>query len=358
MKLQKFIEDIKIKNDVVNRVTGCPSELHIELTHRCNSRCVMCDLWPQGLKSKDKELSLGEIEKLVRGSSYLRDIKTVILSGGEPFLREDFVDICGLFTKYLPDASLNILTNGLDTDFILDKIGGVIKRFFPRKLIIGSSIDGIEDVHDGIRGVKGSFVRMKETAELIKRINDIEYCLNFTITPQNYNQLMPCYRFSKDMGARFSAQFVVKKEVKYDFSWEASQLDEIETMVRDIIIDLLEGRSIEEITQSPLANLGLISQVYYWLNLVEYEKTPRRILPYCPAGRRFAMFTPYGDLFFCPLLKHRVVGNIRDASFDELWVSKEASDVCDFISSGRCHCWLVCIVAPVVGDMMLRNNET
>jgi len=344
------------KNGKIDKLDLAPEELHIELTHRCNSRCVMCDLWPQGLRSKDKELSKEDIEKLIRQSRYLKDVKMVVLSGGEPFLREDFVDICGVFAKYLPDVTLNILTNGLDTDLILDKVGDIIRKYSPKKLMIGSSIDGIGDMHDKIRGVKGSFACMKETIEILRKINGLECCLNFTITPKNYRQLIASYRFSKDLGACFSAQFVVKKEVRCNFSWNEYQLNEIERMTKDIIIDLLESRDIKEIIDNPLLNVGLISQLYYWSNLVEYERQPGRILPYCPAGRRFAMLTPYGDLFFCPLLKHKIVGNIRNKSFDGLWLSEEAKTICDFISSGRCHCWLVCIVAPVVGDVLSRSR--
>jgi len=353
--IKRFLSERGVAASQPAGLDARPVEFHMELTHRCNSRCLMCDLWQQGLNPKEKELRLEEIERLVKESDYLKGVETVVLSGGEPFLREDFVDICGIFTKYLPDAGLNILTNGLDTDLILDKVGSLIKRYLPKKIMIGSSIDGVGDIHDRIRGVKGSFNRMKETIEVLRKINGLEYCLNFTITPQNYTQLLPSYEFSKNIGARFSAQFVVKKEVKYDFSWKETELDEIEIMAMDIISDLLQGRSLENVLNNPDSDTGLIVQIYYWSNLVGYERDPKRIMPYCPAGRRFAMFTPYGDLFFCPLLKHKTAGSIRTKSFDELWVSGESSRICDFISSGKCHCWLVCIIAPVMGDILSKR---
>jgi len=83
-----------------------PEELHLELTYRCNSKCIMCDLWDfyrrnPSFKIKD-ELNLDEIKKFVEISKYLQNIKTVLFSGGEPFLRKDFVKICGFFSQWYP----------------------------------------------------------------------------------------------------------------------------------------------------------------------------------------------------------------------------------------------------------------
>ncbi|GAG15331.1 unnamed protein product, partial [marine sediment metagenome] len=54
-----------------------PQELHIELTYRCNSRCIMCDLWDYYKRFPDlekKELTFDEIRRFVEESRYLRNV--------------------------------------------------------------------------------------------------------------------------------------------------------------------------------------------------------------------------------------------------------------------------------------------
>ena len=89
-----------------------PQELHLELTFKCNSRCIMCDLW--GKTDNRAELGFKEITSFVKKSKLLKDIKKVVLSGGEPWLREDFSEICNFFLKLYPESSIGILTNLLE----------------------------------------------------------------------------------------------------------------------------------------------------------------------------------------------------------------------------------------------------
>jgi len=66
------------------------------------------------------------------------------------------------------------------------------------------------------------------------------------------------------------------------------------------------------------------------------------------------MLNPYGALFFCPILKNKFVGNIREEKFDYLWMSQRAQGIRNFIEEGNCHCWLVCIIFPVL-EKALNN---
>src|SRR3989338_821686 len=87
-------------------------ELHLELTHRCNLKCVMCHHWEMPFDdpaSVKRELGLEGIKKLIEGSQLLKGVEIVVLTGGEPWLREDVDEILAYLSRALPQARLGVL---------------------------------------------------------------------------------------------------------------------------------------------------------------------------------------------------------------------------------------------------------
>ena len=71
--------------------------LDLIITEQCNSRCKICSIWREGVNSRS-ELSLEDIKKLL-DSKCLGDIGCIDISGGEPFLRQDLVEIVKLVSS-------------------------------------------------------------------------------------------------------------------------------------------------------------------------------------------------------------------------------------------------------------------
>ena len=64
--------------------------LRISITQRCNLDCAYCH--KEGQLSSDKELSLEEIRKVVDAAKEV-GINKIKITGGEPLLREDIIEI-------------------------------------------------------------------------------------------------------------------------------------------------------------------------------------------------------------------------------------------------------------------------
>lgn len=64
-----------------------PANLSINITTRCNSRCIYCDCWKSGGPAI-KEPALEDIKRLYISITKL-GVHYVSLSGGEPLLRDD-----------------------------------------------------------------------------------------------------------------------------------------------------------------------------------------------------------------------------------------------------------------------------
>src|SRR3954466_7901893 len=85
---------------------GVPISVHMDLTYRCNERCVHCYL-----NHDDRgEMALSEIKNVLRqlaaaGTFFL------VISGGEPFVRKDIFEIL----QYARDLtfSVKLKTNGI-----------------------------------------------------------------------------------------------------------------------------------------------------------------------------------------------------------------------------------------------------
>ncbi len=356
--VDRYIEDAEIEGPQLG-----PEELHIELTYNCDSKCIMCDLWDYNKRTAKigKELTKEEIGSLIKNSSYLKRVKTVVLSGGEPFLRKDITDICGIILKYLPDVSLTILTNGLNTEVIINKTKEILRKYSPKSICLGSSLDGLGDIHDYIRGKKGAFLSLEETIKRCKsELPEVNLALTFTLTPYNFKHLLPAKEFANKHKISFYAQFVVPKTIRGRFKWTNSYFKKITDDIYSILNSFIEEYNTEDflknIQEESFDNEPL-AKFYYWGNLVRYQKTPKRYFKKCIAGSRFAMLNPFGDVFFCPILKDRIIGNIREENFDKVWMSDKAKRVRDYIDEEDCHCWLVCIVFPLLDEVFSNKKQ-
>jgi len=332
-----------------------PEELHIELTYRCDSQCIMCDLWDyqKRFPEEKREITLDEIKHFVEESTHLKKIKTVVLSGGEPFLCKELREICGYFIRKFPSISLGILTNGLETKTIIDTTKQILDKYKPKYLWLGSSLDGIGETHDRIRSKRGAFSSLEKTIQACKR-EGINITLTFTISTYNFDQLIPAKKFADSYGLEFYIQFAVPKEIRERsvFNFTASQLSKIETDLYTIMQAEIRDKNYKNLLQTLRGDSyqGLVTKLYYLSHLVRHQKSPKRYFRKCVSGTRFAMLSPFGDLYFCPGLKYGSIGNIREEKFDNLWTSKKAESIREFVAQELCHCWLVCVVFPVIDE--------
>jgi cyclic pyranopterin phosphate synthase len=84
------------------------TDLRVSLTQRCNLRCVFCHM--EGQLVSTEELAPAQIEAIVRAAVKL-GVERVKLTGGEPTLRSDIVEIVGRIAALGPEVSMT--TNGL-----------------------------------------------------------------------------------------------------------------------------------------------------------------------------------------------------------------------------------------------------
>jgi len=137
------------------------------LTEACDCRCLMC---PQPPKPHDR--TLPETSKAILNLVKIRSTHTVCLTGGEPtLLKDDLFEILRVLNKKYPNLTVMMLTNGKSfADFEFTKRFVSIK---PKDFLTCVSLHGdVDELHDRIVGVRGSFYKTAMGLQNLARFRD------------------------------------------------------------------------------------------------------------------------------------------------------------------------------------------
>ncbi|HHT9119113.1 MAG TPA: radical SAM protein [Candidatus Hypogeohydataceae bacterium YC41] len=180
-----------------------PKTLLIYVTYRCNARCIMCGIWKgNSFNDSHRELSPEELSMILSDKLFSK-VEHVNISGGEPTLREDLVELIAVILKQFPRLkSISMVSNGLLTHRMTKVVEDILilcKRFnIPFSLSI--SVHGVDDTLDRVYGIKGSFERINETIGCLKALQqDHRYALNLNcvITKINLENIPELIQWGK-----------------------------------------------------------------------------------------------------------------------------------------------------------------
>src|SRR5262249_29748376 len=138
-----------------------PSYCTYLVCNRCNARCGMCDSWkiPRGYELTPREVGT------VFGKIGVLDV--VRLTGGEPFLRDDLLEIAHQVLRASKPAVLHVTTNGS----FPERVEAFCRDFrAPRRLRVMVSFDGLAEEHDKSRGRAVTFARAIETVRRLSAL--------------------------------------------------------------------------------------------------------------------------------------------------------------------------------------------
>ena len=150
------------------------------MTKRCNLKCVHCYAFAEGEGYKGKELSTDEGKRLIDDMADF-GVPVILFSGGEPLLREDLSTLIDYAVKKGIRAVIS--TNGT---LITEKKARIFSDF--SLSYIGVSLDGIGDVNDAFRGIKGAYEKALSGIRHSKKAG-IKVGLRFTINNRNYKEI-------------------------------------------------------------------------------------------------------------------------------------------------------------------------
>ena len=166
-----------VRDIVVNRRGGVPRRpgwCTYLVTYRCNACCGMCDSWRI---KPGTELTPEQVGTVFRKIGRLDVVR---LTGGEPFVRDDFLEIARAIEKASRPAVLHITSNGSLPDLMVQ----FVEQFpAPRKLRFMISLDGMPEEHDASRGREVTFAVAEESIQrlAVLRKRGISLSINHTV---------------------------------------------------------------------------------------------------------------------------------------------------------------------------------
>ncbi|RMG44074.1 MAG: radical SAM protein [Acidobacteria bacterium] len=168
-------------------------QLWIHVTSTCNLRCAHC-YYP--VERPGRELPLDVARQLFDQAARL-GVRQIVLSGGEPMLHSQILDLVRLCRHTAP-FHIKVISNGtMPGENVFDHLVEMIDD-------LQISIDGIDAAtHDAIRG-KGAFARV---VRVFKRLYDtrarVTRGLAFTPTPDNVDQIPELNKLGYHLGADY-----------------------------------------------------------------------------------------------------------------------------------------------------------
>ena len=307
-----------------------PLNLTVSLTYRCNSRCKTCNIY----KKKASEFTLEEFEKTFQ--SIGSGPYWFTISGGEPFLRKDIVDICKSAYENCRPRIINIPTNGILSDVISERVEQIVQNSPNAEIIVNLSIDELGKKHDEIRNVKNNFTRVVETFEKLKKLNcpNLTVGIHTVISKYNVNNFHKIYEELNRLNPDSYITEIAEERV------ELGTLGlEIAPSTEDYskAINFLSER-IKEQHYNGISTITQAFRIQYYELVKKTLKEKRQIQP-CYAGFISAQIAPDGEVWAC-CTKAESMGNLRQVNYDfkKVWFSNQAEKIRKPIREKRCFC--------------------
>ncbi len=298
--------------DIYEDTKFFPAVVALEVTLRCNMRCLHCGSEANG-DSRKNELSLDEwkgvVDELIQlGCGYFT------LSGGEPFVWEHWREL----SSYICEKGkiLSIISNGYsitDDDItFLEKVG---------IWNIGLSVDGLRETHDKIRQKEGAFVHVVNAIKHF-RAKGVKTVVSTSVNRMNVHDLRELKYMLNVCGVNlwqvqvvnsFGRAGKLKEEMILDYQQYAELVKFIHSSQQEhkagtLKMNVMPADSIgycHELAQNIWGDMD-------WCG--------------CNAGRYVIGIKSDGDVVGCLSLQHDdfIAGNVRERKLADIWNDDEA----------------------------------
>lgn len=291
------------------------------LLRRCNLTCKHCYATSADSEFRD-ELDTAEALKVI-DDLHEAGVRVLILSGGEPLLRDDIFEL----SEY---ARLRGFFVALSTNGTLIDEQNIEQIAAAKYDYVGISIDGLEAVHDDWRQLKGSFAASMHAIDLCRR-HGIRVGLRTTLTQNNYPQLPALLALMR----QHDVQKFYLSHLNYSGRGKRSRsrkADAHHQMTRDAMYQLFDqawddvqhGRETDFVSGNNDADAVLLLQ---WVEqrLPKHRDRLERMLRAWggnASGSGIANIDNIGDVHPDTYWWQHTVGNVRRQSFRELWLDQ------------------------------------
>ncbi len=293
------------------KIPSLPLDVFIGLTNRCNLRCQHCNV--STTRDVKDEMSTAELKNLIAELSR-RKIFKLVLTGGEPFVREDIFEILDFIQEQPLRFSIN--TNAT-----------LLNESSARRLTTNRRLDGIlvsldgsnSSVHDRLRG-DGAFERGLRGLQHLVRFAREKITIFTVVTKYNLNDLENIAALVDSLGISslrleplmYSGNGLLNREVLALDATEMIFVYETVKRLRDRYGPLIGG-----------SYLDMGEKFRNWQHETAAEGGKGGEMYNCAGAVTKLVIRPDGWITPCDRLWDLKLGNLRTQSLEDIWLRAE-----------------------------------
>jgi MoaA/NifB/PqqE/SkfB family radical SAM enzyme len=332
------------------RKLGSPKVLPINytlsVTNACNSKCKTCSIWrlyKEKPELRSNELTTEEWVRIIQ--SLNKSPFWITISGGEPYIRSDLIEICRAICEICKPGVINIPTNGLLVERIRIWTPKILEACTENgvKLVINLSIDGVEELQDEIRGIKGNWEASLKTLSALKELKEhypyLTVGVHTVISKYNIDKLPETaeYIINKLAPDHYVMEVAEERSELFNFG---SGITPSPERLRDKLGETVKYLKAKSRNVRGISKLSLAFRLRYYELIPQILESKKQVVP-CMASFASCHINPYGELWPCCVLGYeKSMGNLRDFGYDfkKLWKSEKAESIREFIRGSHCSC--------------------
>lgn len=299
-----------------------PTNALIFLTYRCTSHCKSCSMWKR--TSEGRELSLQEWRHFIDMIAG-RGIRHIEMFGGDALLRKDVLIPLIRYAKEKCACTTDLVTNCnlLDAKTARELVDAGID-------IVSVSVDGVDELHDGVRGSAGTFGRVCNALTSLRQARGNnkkpKLLINCTVSALNIGGFERVRDFAAEMGVD-----AIAFEYAGQFSASCLARSAIEGVEprpfyadpeNRILLDLEQAKLLKKKIALLKKSRGSGPAIYTKnIDALNIEQLAQGLAPNrrCYVCRYLITVDPYGNAMPCAFYPDYRTGNIVNEGFDKVW---------------------------------------
>ena len=291
----------------------------IDITTACNLKCKHCRV-----ESITYNMGLEEIETICKKLSEYKT-KMLFISGGEPLIRQDIVEVVTVAKKYIPLITINTNATLLTEKLLQNLIDAGVNY-------IQVSLDGLEKEHDEIRG-EGTFQKTLDSIRIIAKYTDkISLHVSSVVSKINIDRMDEFVDYLIDKN-KLPIQIIgfkryLPKNVMAGVCNLGKNGFELLNAKVDKLADLYQDKT-KIVMDSPIKNIYKKDEVINTINKYNLACAG------CSAATGGIAIRTNGDVSPCSLLDINI-GNILSDSIEDLYETKAVQDLINRKLNGKC----------------------
>jgi len=290
------------------------------VTNKCNSHCLMCNIWKWGIV-KD-EMTLAEYEQLFSKPEFA-EIEDLNISGGEALLRKDIIEIILAMTKNMPKLHMFFLsTNGTNPHKAMKLFSLLAKKI--KDIYLCISLEGNKRTNKQVRGIDSHDLALETIRLCRKTVPQLYSIISMTLTKYNCNleSLEYIRKIANKTGSTFSFRMAWLNDTYYHNLGNNIGISEDQ---KKLAIDYIQKYCLDD----PFMR----TQIEF------FNKGKVKMMDKCLAGDVFILVRPDGTIYPC-INSSRRIGDKEKGIY--------IKEIIDLGKYEQCPCCTECCFYPML----------